>query len=131
MGAQKKILVIDDDEKLLTATKELLEGEGYKVFTRKEGFGSSAAINYVKPDLVLLDINMPGISGDRLAGILGSFEFAKGIPIVFYSSNDEDILRRAVCAHKVRGYISKGDMFDLRRKVRFYLSGNGILPQRP
>ena len=118
---KQTILVIDDDEKLLMATRELLEAEGYKVFTHKEGLGSCAAINLVKPDLVLLDINMPGLSGDRLAGMLGSFEFTRKIPVVFYSSNDEDILRRAVTAHKVKGYIAKGDLADLRRKVRQYL----------
>ena len=119
---KKKILVIDDDEKLLMATKEILVAEGYEVFTHNAGFGSCAAINFVKPDLVLLDINMPGISGDRLAGILNCFEFGKKAPIVFYSSNDEDILRKAVTAHKVKGYISKGDILDLRRKVRGYLN---------
>ncbi|MDA8387266.1 MAG: response regulator [Nitrospiraceae bacterium] len=118
---KKTILVIDDDEKLLMATREILEGEGYTVFTHRQGLGSCAAINLVRPDLVLLDINMPGLSGDRLAAMLGAFEFTKNVPVVFYSSNDEDILRRAVSAHKVKGYISKGDLADLRRKVRHYL----------
>lgn len=118
---KKTILVIDDDENLLMATKGILEAEGYKVFTHKEGLGSCAAINLVKPDLVLLDINMPGVSGDRLAAMLGLFDFTKKIPVVFYSSNDEDILRRTVSIHKVKGYIAKGDLAELRRKVRQYL----------
>lgn len=123
MSEQKKtILVIDDDEKLLMSTKEILENDGYKVFTHKLGFGATSTIKLVKPDLVLLDVNMPGLSGDSVAGLLNSYEATKNVPIVFYSSNDEDILRRAVSVHKVRGYISKGDIFDLRKKVQHYLN---------
>lgn len=124
MDAQKKtILVIDDDEKLLMTTKELLENEGYQVLTHMRAFGATAAVGLVKPDLVLLDINMPGLSGDRLAYLLRANEKTKDVPIVFYSSNDEDTLRRAVTTHKVSGYIAKGDIFDLRKKVSCYLEG--------
>ncbi|MDA8091353.1 MAG: response regulator [Nitrospiraceae bacterium] len=119
---KKKILVIDDDEQLLMATKDLLENWGYKVFTHKRGFGSTAAIDLIKPDLVLLDMNMPGLPGDRLAGLLGNFEATKNVPIVFYSSNDEDTLRKAVSEYKVKGYIPKGDIYELQRKVRQYVN---------
>ncbi len=125
MDDQKKtILVIDDDENLLMATRDLLENWGYRVYTHKRGFGSTAAIDLVKPDLVLLDINMPGLPGDRLAGLIKTFEATKRVPIVFYSSNDEDALREAVSVHKVRGYIPKGDIYELRQKVRQYLNCN-------
>ncbi|MDA8086353.1 MAG: response regulator [Nitrospiraceae bacterium] len=123
MEDQKKtILMIDDDENLLMATKELLENWGYKVYTHRRGFGSTAAIDLVKPDLVLLDINMPALPGDRLAGLIKSFEATKNVPIVFYSSNDEDALREAVAMHKVRGYIPKGDIYELKTRLRQYLN---------
>ncbi|MDA8155383.1 MAG: response regulator [Actinomycetota bacterium] len=122
-GRKKTILVIDDDEKLLMTTKELLENEGYKVLTHMRAFGATAAVGLIKPDLVLLDINMPGLSGDRLAYLLRSNEKTRDVPVVFYSSNDEDTLRRAVTTHKVSGYIAKGDIFDLRKKVSCYLDG--------
>ncbi len=122
MEDQKKtILVIDDDENLLTATRDLLENWGYRVYTHKRGFGSTVAIDLVKPDLVLLDINMPGLPGDRLAGLIKSFEATKNVPVVFYSSNDEDTLRKAVSDSKVTGYIPKGDLYELRQKVKQYL----------
>ncbi len=118
---KKKILVIDDDETLLATTRELLRREGYDVFTHKIAFGATSVIDIIKPDLVLLDINMPGLAGDRLAYLLRSNEMTKDAPIIFFSSNDEDTLRRAVSVNKVRGYIPKGNFFELRRKIQHYL----------
>jgi CheY-like chemotaxis protein len=75
------------------------------------------------PDLVLLDINMPGLSGERLSAIILSKENIKDIPVVFYSSNDEDSLRRVVFERNAKGYICKGSIFDLKKKVASYLGG--------
>ncbi len=121
---KKKILVIDDDERHLIAAKELLEDAGYEVITHHNWFGSTNAIKNLKPDLVLLDINMPALPGDELSVILRSNSKIKDVPIVFYSSNDEDSLRKAASGYGVRGYICKGDVSGMRRKVAAYLSQN-------
>lgn len=65
---------------------------------------------------------MPGLSGERLSELLLSNSNTKNVPIVFYSSNDEDSLREAVSEHGVKGYICKGDIFELKKKVAYYLS---------
>lgn len=121
---KKKILVIDDDERHLITAKDLLENAGYEVITHYSWFGSTNAIKHVKPDLVLLDINMPALPGDELSVILRSNGKIKDVPIVFYSSNDEDSLRKAAFEYGVRGYICKGDVRDLRRKIAIYLCQN-------
>ncbi|MDI6727593.1 MAG: response regulator [Thermodesulfovibrionales bacterium] len=121
---KKKILVIDDDEGHLVTTKELLEDAGYEVITHYNWFGSTNAIKNLKPDLVLLDINMPALPGDELSVILRSNSKIKDVPIVFYSSNDEDSLRKAASEYGVRGYICKGDVCNMRRKIAVYLSQN-------
>ena len=118
---RKKILVIDDDEKHLITTKEILEEEGYEVIMHHYAFGATSSIKTNKPDLVLLDMNMPGLSGDRLSSVILSNEKIKDIPVVFYSSNDEDSLRKAVLEQKVKGYICKGSILDLRKKIAYYL----------
>lgn len=122
MNEKKKILIIDDDEKYLITTKEILEDEGYDVYIHHRPFGSTNAIKKFKPNLILLDINMPGLSGDRLSSVILSHE--KNVPIVFYSSNDEDDIRRAVSERGVSGYICKGNIFELRRKVAYYIGQN-------
>jgi two-component system OmpR family response regulator len=115
----KRILVIDDDAKHLMTVKEILETEGHDVYTHNKPFGSTQLARTLEPDLILLDVNMPGLSGDTLARLLRSHSEA---PIVFYSSNDEDSLRQMVRFHKVNGYICKGDLYGLRVKVADYLA---------
>jgi DNA-binding response OmpR family regulator len=126
---RKKIMVVDDDERHLEAAKEILEDEGYDVIAYRRGGpaeividGETSAIRANRPDLVLLDINMPALSGDSLASLILANEHAKHVPIVFYSSNDEDSLRFSVSKHGVCGYICKGDVAELRKKVLRYLS---------
>lgn len=123
MPKRKKIMVIDDDEQLLMITRELLEDAGYDVLTHRYGFGASSAVRASQPDLVLLDINMPALSGEKFAGIIQANEHTKHVSIVFYSSNDEDSLASSVAKYGVRGYICKGNIVELRRKVAAYLEG--------
>jgi len=117
---KKKILVIDDDEIHLITAKELLENAGYEVITHHNWFGSTNVIKKLQPDLVLLDINMPALPGDELSVILRSNDRTKDVPIVFYSSNDEDSLRQAASEYGVRGYVCKGDICNLRRKIALF-----------
>lgn len=118
---KKKILIIDDDEKHLITTKALLEEEGYEVITNYGWFGTTNVVREIQPDLVLLDINMPALSGDKLSSLLLSNDKTKNVPIVFYSSNDEDSLRKDVSKYGVKGYICKGNICELKKKVASYL----------
>ncbi|MDA8077329.1 MAG: response regulator [Nitrospiraceae bacterium] len=117
----QSILLIDDDANYLTATRDLLETQGYTVETYNQAFGATALIQKMRPNLVLLDINMPGLSGENLARLLRLNDNTRHIPIVFHSSNDEDSLRIAVSRYRVTGYICKGNLFELRQKVAYYL----------
>jgi CheY-like chemotaxis protein len=119
---KKRILIVDDDEKHLFTTRELLENEGYEVFIHSIGFGATNIIRNLQPDLILLDVNMPGLSGEKLSSLLKTNRDTKDIPIIFHSSNDEHSLRQAVAESGIQGYICKGDIFSLRNQVAFYLS---------
>lgn len=118
---KKKVLVIDDDEMHLYTTKELLQNDQIEVSTHKNWFGATNRVNSFQPDLVLLDVNMPGLSGDKLLEIIKPYCDSMRTPIVFHSSNDEDSLRSLVKTHGVRGYICKGNIIELRSKVNQYL----------
>jgi len=119
INAQKKILIIDDDQRHLMTASEILEEEGHQVITHNLAFGATNLIKHHKPDLVLLDINMPALSGDRLMSVMR--DEIRGVPVVFYSSNDEDSLRRLVTECGADGYICKGSIIDLKNKVSRFL----------
>ena len=117
----KKILVVDDDEMHLQMARELLQDDRFEVITHHNGYGVPERVKALQPDLVLVDINMPGLSGDRLAQLLRDSDDTNHVPIVFYSSNDEDSLRKIVSTCDVQGYICKGDPGNLHKKVSQYL----------
>lgn len=121
--SKRRIVVVDDDERLLLTTKGILEDEGYEVHTVGRALGATNTIMDLAPDLVLLDINMPGLSGESLAKVIRVVDRTREVPIVFHSSNDEDSLRKSVASHGARGYICKGDIRDLKRKVAHYIYG--------
>jgi CheY-like chemotaxis protein len=116
---QYRILVVDDDSRHLQTTREILELEGYRVTVRDTPFGTTEVVSSERPDLVLLDVNMPALSGERLCTLVRGNANGAGrtVPILFYSSNDEDSLRQAVKQHGADGYVCKGDLPGLRRKV--------------
>lgn len=125
---RKRILIIDDDISHLTSTRGILEAEGYEVFVHTQGFGATNVVRQLRPDLILLDVNMPGLSGENLISVFQANPLSSDIPVVFYSSNDEDLLRGSVKRLGARGYISKGNLSALRSGVARFVeneSGRG------
>jgi len=117
MSKGRKILIIDDDAVHLYCAKEILEDAGYSVVLHTNGFGATEAVMTNCPDLVLLDVNMPGLPGTALATVLRGREQTREVPILLYSSNDEDSLRRDAKRLGLAGCVSKGDPSELRRAV--------------
>ncbi len=115
--ASSRILIVDDDPTHLECARELLAAEGYLVDTHVTAFGATEKLIRTRPDLVLIDVNMPALSGEALATILRRRVHAAGVRVLLYSSNDEDALRRAAERLQLDGYVCKGDPAELRRKV--------------
>lgn len=118
MRYNKTVLIIDDDERHLLSTKGIIEALGYRVEVHNSPFRSTEKVLRLKPGLVLLDVNMPALPGDQLCAILRGEPELSAVPIYLYSSNDEEILRRAVSRYGADGYICKGDVSGLRMKVK-------------
>ena len=112
-----RILIVDDDPTHLACARELLEAEGYEVEVHLTAFGATEKLIRSRPDVVLIDVNMPALSGEGLVSILRRRVHATGVRVFLYSSNDEDTLREAARRLDIDGYISKGDPAELRRKV--------------
>lgn len=101
-----KFLVVDDDPISLEVSRERLLSAGYEVVVRERALGTSQAILVERPDYVLLDIIMPGLSGNELAMLL-SERTARGARIIFHSSKDVEQLREITRQTGALGAIQK------------------------
>jgi CheY-like chemotaxis protein len=102
-----KVLVIDDDEQYLKLTARILRGAGYEVVTRTEVIGTSAAVAAERPCLVLIDLNMPLLDGDRL-GPLIQRSMATPPLVILYSGTNDKVLQERARACGANGAIPKG-----------------------
>ncbi|MCX5678698.1 MAG: response regulator [Candidatus Omnitrophica bacterium] len=81
--SKNKILVVDDEEDMLDFLELRLAANGYSVVTANNGNDAIRLAKEERPDLILLDIMMPGLDGSEVAGILKDNPETKSIPIVF------------------------------------------------
>ena len=63
MLATERVLIVDDEKNIVTALENILNDEGYEVYVADDGLGALKMIQSDPPDLVLLDIWLPGMDG--------------------------------------------------------------------
>ncbi|WP_162618634.1 response regulator [Pedobacter yulinensis] len=85
----KKILVCDDDEGILEMMELFLEDAGYEVIAVRESVNVLSEAASRKPNLIILDIWMPVISGDRILRSLRAQEPTASIPVILFSASRE------------------------------------------
>lgn len=118
--AKKKIMIVDDEESLIELVKALLEGENYEVITAMDGEECLEKLKTEKPDLILLDMMMPGMSGREVCERIRADPKIKNLKIAFitvakFSEVGKDVLKRM----NVLDYITKPfDNKDLIRRVK-------------
>ena len=78
----KKILVVDDDPKVIFLMSEFLGGRGYAVISALNGEEALETTRRSKPDLILLDVQMPKLDGDEVYMTLKGDANTKNIPIL-------------------------------------------------
>lgn len=101
---QKKILIVDDDRLVLAAFERGLRHSGYEVSTAESGPQALQACAETPPDLVLLDIRMPEMSGLEVAQRLRR---ETDVPFVFLSAYDDIETLKQAAAHGALGYLVK------------------------
>ncbi len=116
MPTKQKILIVDDSEIALDLARLRLEEAGFEVATLNSPFGFSAELNAQNPDLVLLDVSMPALQGDRLLQIAQRHVKAKSgrrCPVVLYSDRSEEELRELARSSGADGYVRKSANFEI------------------
>jgi len=117
------ILVVDDTPANLEALGQMLRGQGYKIRVAPNGDQALAALARVIPDLVLLDIDMPGIDGYEVCSRMKRDPIFANIPVIFLSARTE--LDDKVKAFNVGGvdYVTKPFQFEeVKARVEAHLN---------
>ena len=86
----KRILIVDDDELVLMAMKELLKSQNYEVFTFSRGSEALKKLDQESFDLMILDIVMPEMDGFELCRKIREKENGLKTPILFLSAKNQE-----------------------------------------
>ncbi len=78
----KTILIVEDEEAVRELERFILEAEGYEVMEAKDGLEGLTKAEFRKPDLILLDLMMPDVSGGRMFDEMQQHPHTAGIPII-------------------------------------------------
>jgi len=102
-----RILVVDDSPTETHVLKNMLEQHGYSVSVAEDGEQGLAKARAEKPDLILMDIVMPGVNGFQATRKLSKDPETSAIPIVMISTKDQDTDRIWAKRQGALDYISK------------------------
>lgn len=93
--ARKRILIIDDEPDFIKMLRARLQIEGYEVLSAEDGIKGIQVARRERPDLIILDIMMPGLDGHRVCDTLKKSSLTSSIPVIYLtartSSTDETL----------------------------------------
>lgn len=87
----RKILIVEDEKIILDLLKKKLSQEGYEVSTAENGKDGLEMMRKSKPDLILLDIVMPKMSGFEVMEEMQKDNWLKGIPVIIISNSGQPV----------------------------------------
>ena len=106
-GRPLSVLVIDDNDAITVSVTFILRSRGYKVIARSDGKEGINAFRMEKPDLVLLDYDIPKIHGSEVLKMIREDEQLGNTPVIMLTGNaDEKIVKRLINMG-VQNYILK------------------------
>jgi two-component system cell cycle response regulator DivK len=119
---QKSILIVEDNELNMKLFNDLLEAHGYKTLQTRSGVEAVKLARLHKPDLILMDIQLPEVSGLQVTQWIKEEEDLRHIPVIaitaFAMKGDEEKIRQGGC----EAYVSKPiSIVKFLETVREYL----------
>ena len=120
----KRVLIADDEPNIVTSLVFLMTREGYEVEVARNGDEALAQMETFRPDLVLLDVMMPGKSGFDVCQAVRSDESLAGVKILMLSAKGRDTDLAKGTALGADAYVTKPfSTRELADKVRELLAG--------
>lgn len=103
----KRVLIIDDDKTMVVLMTALLRKEGFLVLAAFDGASGFMTAQKERPDLILLDMQMPAGGGAAVQQRLSASAHTQGIPVVYVTASVTPGLEQEVTAHGAAGFIHK------------------------
>lgn len=121
-GRTRSILAVDDDEMTLRMLDKVLSGAGYTVIPASNGFDALSLARDKRPDLLILDIVLPGLDGILVASRLKDDPKTRDIPIIFFSSLEEKEIEKRKDASSAWHFLRKPcNTAELLQEIAHYL----------
>jgi CheY-like chemotaxis protein len=113
VGEKRKLLVIDDSELSLQVIVSVLTHSGYDVRASTTVANLATALGEWKPDLILTDVDMPGITGVELCRRLKSTYDTAHVPVVLFSAREREELEQLAAECDADGFLCKCELDEL------------------
>ena len=116
--AKKKILIVDDEKDLLLMLEKRLTAEGYSVLTADNGKDAITIAKSKSPDLIILDVLMPGMDGCEVAERLKDDFRTQNIPIIFLTAlltRKEEYIKDHIIAVFAKPFDSEELLDEIKR----------------
>jgi len=104
---RRLIMIVDDSVTVRKVTSRLLERQGFDVVTAKDGVDAMEQLENVKPDLMLLDIEMPRMDGFEVTNLVRHHELHQDMPIIMITSRTGEKHRERALSLGVTHYMGK------------------------
>lgn len=102
-----QILIVDDSPTEAHILKGMLEKNGYEIATAKNGLDGIERARVLHPDLILMDVVMPGLNGFQATRQLTNDPDTSGIPVIIVSTKDQETDRVWGMRQGAKSYLTK------------------------
>ena len=120
-GSAKTVLVVEDNELNMKLFHDLLEAHGYNILQTKDGMDALRIAREHRPDLILMDIQLPEVSGLEVTKWIKEDESLRTIPVIavtaFAMKGDEEKIRSGGCEAYIAKPISVASFLETIEKV--------------
>ncbi len=117
---KKTVLIVEDNEMNMKLFHDLLDAHGYDILQSRDGVEALALAREHRPDLILMDIQLPEVSGLEVTKWLKEDESLRSIPVVavtaFAMKGDEEKMREGGCEAYIAKPISVGKFIETVRR---------------